>query len=148
MSERRYGGLGRVEEHKPKKQSEKPTSIYREVSGKKWIDSTMSDWPDTDYRIFVGNLGKEVSDETLRNVFSKYPSFQKAKVIKNVHTGKPKEYGFVSFSDPSDFARALREMNGKYIGTRPCKLSKGKWTERSDKEKIKRINSKYPVPPK
>ena len=36
-------------------------------------------------------------------------------------------YGFVSFSDAIEGARALREMNGKYVGNRPCKLSKSTW---------------------
>ena len=39
-------------------------------------------------------------------------------------------YGFVSFSDAIEGARALREMNGRYIGNRPCKLSKSTWDVR------------------
>lgn len=35
--------------------------------------------------------------------------------------------------DGNDFAKALKEMNGKYIGNRPCKLSKSTWNERSAK---------------
>ena len=31
---------------------------------------------------------------------------------------KVKGYGFVSFKDPQDFVKAMREMNGKYVGTR------------------------------
>ena len=40
-------------------------------------------------------------------------------------------YGFVSFSDAVEGAKALREMNGKYIGNRPCKLRKSTWEERT-----------------
>lgn len=36
-------------------------------------------------------------------------------------------YGFVSFSDAVEGAKALREMDGKYIGNRPCKLRKSTW---------------------
>lgn len=36
-------------------------------------------------------------------------------------------YGFVSFADPIEGAKALREMDGKYIGNRPCKLRKSQW---------------------
>jgi RNA recognition motif-containing protein len=36
-------------------------------------------------------------------------------------------YGFVSFSDPVEGARAMKEMNGKYIGNRPCKISRSEW---------------------
>ena len=37
----------------------------------------------------------------------------------------------MSFLDPFDAAKAMREMNGKYIGNRPVKISKGKWEDRS-----------------
>ena len=33
-----------------------------------------------DHRIFVGDLGTEVNDDTLSKAFQKYPSFNKAKV--------------------------------------------------------------------
>ena len=36
-------------------------------------------------------------------------------------------FGFVSFSDAAEGAKALREMDGKYIGNRPCKLRKSSW---------------------
>lgn len=66
-----------------------------------------------DFRLFCGDLGNEVSDELLAKAFRKYPSFQKAKVIRDKRTNKTKGYGFVSFKDPQDFIRAQREMNGK-----------------------------------
>lgn len=52
-------------------------------------------------------------------------------IIKDPRTKKSRGYGFVSFLNSEDFAKALREMNGKYIGNRPCKLRKSTWDERS-----------------
>lgn len=66
-----------------------------------------------DFRIFVGDLGNDVNDDLLARTFSKYPSFLKAKVIRDKWTKKAKGYGFVSFKDPHDFMQAMREMNGK-----------------------------------
>lgn len=68
-----------------------------------------------DFRIFCGDLGNDVTDEVLIRAFSKYASFVKAKVIRDKRTNKTKGYGFVSFKDPQDFIKAMREMNGKYI---------------------------------
>lgn len=65
-----------------------------------------------DFRIFCGDLGNEVNDDILARAFSRFPSFLKAKVIRDKRTGKTKGYGFVSFKDPSDYVRAMREMNG------------------------------------
>ena len=63
-------------------------------------------------------MGNEVTDEGLARAFTKYPSLQKTKVIRDKRSDKSRGYGFVSFKDPNDFMKALKEMNGKYIGNR------------------------------
>ena len=35
------------------------------------------------FRLFVGDLSNDVSDDILANAFNKYPSFQKARVIRD-----------------------------------------------------------------
>ncbi|KAL4111131.1 hypothetical protein PRIC1_002812 [Phytophthora ramorum] len=103
----------------------------RLAGGAVWEDPTLEDWPDNDFRLFCGDLGNEVSDELLAHSFAAYASFQRARVVRDKLTHKSRGYGFVSFADPFDCAKALREMNGKYIGNRPVKLSKSKWQERN-----------------
>jgi RNA recognition motif-containing protein len=39
-------------------------------------------------------------------------------VIREGYNMKSKGYGFISFMDPFEAARAIREKNGKYIGNR------------------------------
>eukprot|EP00058_Branchiostoma_floridae_P028344 XP_002613835.1 hypothetical protein BRAFLDRAFT_119898 [Branchiostoma floridae] len=96
-----------------------------------WEDSSLQEWETDDFRIFCGDLGNEVNDDVLARAFNKYPSFLKAKVIRDKRTNKTKGYGFVSFKDPNDFVKAMREMNGKYVGNRPIKLRKSTWKDRS-----------------
>lgn len=267
-----------------------PQVVFREAAGRRWLDPTLAEWPENDFRIFVGDLGNEVNDEALGKAFQRYPSFAKAKVcacwgcsavtvrsapaggsghdmpvcvvtwlyvpssstflgvcyqrsrsvapvllrsalqalthvtshvtcdvalqthidnsslvvsptpalfslvasaaswpwpcvlatrticgdlqgtgllnaaygckhalmlqwdthlqcsstvgsppavllcaqiIRDKRTNKSKGFGIVSLLDGNDFAKALKEMNGKYIGNRPCKLSKSTWNERS-----------------
>ncbi|CAG8487397.1 14923_t:CDS:2 [Gigaspora rosea] len=84
-----------------------------------------------DFRLFCGDLGNEVTDDILYKAFSKYPSIQKAKVIRDKRTNKSKGYGFVSFKDADEFVKAWKEMNGKYVGNRPIKLRKSTWKERN-----------------
>ena len=86
----------------------------------------------------MGDLGNDTTEDDLREAFGKYPSFAKCKLIKNKRTMKSKGYGFVSFLDPNDFVKALKEMNGKYIKNRPCKLRKGNWKKRSLSERQKK----------
>lgn len=64
---------------------------------KVWEDPSLAEWDPNDFRIFCGDLGNEVSDELLAKAFRKYPSFQKAKVVRDNRTNKSKGYGFVSF---------------------------------------------------
>lgn len=113
----------------PKKR--KDPKKLRMGGGEVWEDPSLDEWDPNDFRIFVGDLGNDVNDDSLSRAFSKYPSFLKAKVIRDKYTKKSKGYGFVSFKDPHDFMQAMREMNGKYIGNRPMKLRKSVWRERS-----------------
>ncbi|KAI9342919.1 hypothetical protein BDR26DRAFT_801622 [Obelidium mucronatum] len=109
----------------------KKKKVLRAAGGEVWEDESMLEWDPKDFRLFCGDLGNEVGDELLVRTFSKYPSFVKAKVIRDKKTTKSKGYGFVSFKDPNDFVAALKEMDGKYVGNRPIKLRKSNWEERS-----------------
>ncbi|CAK4700309.1 hypothetical protein LEN26_009829 [Aphanomyces euteiches] len=115
--------------------------FLRAAAGKVWEDSTLCEWPENDYRLFCGDLGNEVNDDLLSQAFSQYSSFAMARVIRDKITHKSKGYGFVSFMDGLDAMKAMREMNGKYIGSRPVKITKGKWQERS-LEVVKKKNKK------
>ena len=60
-----------------------------------------------------------------------YPSFLKARVVRDKKTQETRGYGFVSFAEAEDFIRAMREMQGRYIGNRPVKLRRSKWKTRN-----------------
>lgn len=105
--------------------------VPRMIAGKVWTDASLADWPDNDFRIFVGDLGNETNDDALAAAFAAYPSLARAKVVRDKRTGKTKGYGFVSFLEAVDGARALKEMDGAYIGNRPVKLRRSTWAERT-----------------
>ena len=71
--------------------------FLRVGGGEKWEDPSLAEWDPNDFRVFCGDLGNEVSDELLAKAFRKYPSFQRAKVVRDNRTNKSKGYGFVSF---------------------------------------------------
>lgn len=67
----------------------------------------MNDWNESDFRLFVGNLGREVTTEILANQFrQRYPSFTKARVVENKMYKGSQGYGFVAFSDPLEGIKA------------------------------------------
>jgi len=55
-----------------------------------------------------------------------------------------KGYGFVSLLDPRDCARAIREMDQSWLGSRPIKVRRSEWKDRDMKQvrKTKRKNKK------
>ncbi|KAL8042413.1 hypothetical protein ABFX02_09G048900 [Erythranthe guttata] len=110
--------------------------IPQKAAGHTWVDPTLAEWPENDYRLFCGNLGNEVNDDILSKAFSKYPFFNRAKVVREKRLGKTKGYGFVSFSNQADLVAALKEMNGKYVGNRPTQLKKSDWKARTDTEAV------------
>ncbi|KAI8141867.1 hypothetical protein BJV82DRAFT_517835 [Fennellomyces sp. T-0311] len=125
-----YTGPNAKTEPEEKKKGKKK-SIVRTAGGETWEDPSLQDWDENDFRLFAGDLGNEVTDELLYKAFSKYPSLQRTRVVRDKRTAKSKGYGFISFKDPNDFVKAWREMNGKYVGNRPIKLRKSSWKERN-----------------
>ncbi|EDX11739.1 GD19605 [Drosophila simulans] len=109
----------------------KDRKTVRIAGGTVWEDTSLADWPDDDFRIFCGDLGNDVNDEVGTRTFNKFPSFQRARVVRDKRTGKSKGFGFVSFREPADFIRAMKEMDGRYVGSRPIKLRKSTWRQRS-----------------
>ncbi|KAJ1656218.1 hypothetical protein IWQ61_004176 [Dispira simplex] len=126
----------------------KKRKFTRAAGGEVWDDSTLAEWDPNDFRLFAGDLGNEVTDDLLTRTFSTYPSFVKAKVIRDKKTGKSRGYGFISFKDPADFSRAWRDWNGKYVGNRPIKLRKSNWRDRNLEVKRRKEGDIIQLPPR
>ncbi|XP_021094578.1 polyadenylate-binding protein 1-like isoform X4 [Heterocephalus glaber] len=67
--------------------------------------------------LYVKNLDDSISDEKLRTVFSPYGVITSAKVM--TEGGHSKGFGFVCFSSPEEATKAVTEMNGCIVGTKP-----------------------------
>ncbi|GJJ79178.1 hypothetical protein EMPS_11537 [Entomortierella parvispora] len=131
VQEEAAAAAARAEEEAAIAKAKAAATVVRKAAGQTWEDSTLLEFDENDFRLFAGDLGNEVTDDLLTKTFSKYPSFLKAKVVRDKRTQKSKGYGFISFAEPDDFARAWKEMNGKYVGNRPIKLRKSQWKDRN-----------------
>ncbi|GAA6043031.1 hypothetical protein JCM8097_005122 [Rhodosporidiobolus ruineniae] len=100
------------------------TTVLRKGGGEVWEDQSLLEWDPNHFRLFIGDLDPAIGDEAFKAAFAKWPSYVKSKVIRDKYTNKGKGYGFVSYSDPEDFLKAWKEMNGKYVGTRPVTIKK------------------------
>ncbi|KAL8720605.1 MAG: hypothetical protein Q9181_007886, partial [Wetmoreana brouardii] len=90
----------------------KQKTVIRSGGGQTWQDPSLLEWDPAHFRLFVGNLAGEVTDESLLKAFSKFGSVQKARVVRDKRTTKSKGYGFVSFEDGDEYFRAARDMQG------------------------------------
>lgn len=90
------------------------TTVLRKGGGELWEDASLMEWDPAHFRLFVGDLDPALSDDLFAGAFSntRYPSFVKAKIIRDKHTNKGKGFGFVSYKDPQDFLKAWKEING------------------------------------
>lgn len=59
----------------------KKKAIPRKAAGQSWEDPTLADWPQNDFRLFCGDLGNEVNDDVLSKAFSRFPSFNMARIF-------------------------------------------------------------------
>jgi len=131
-----------TKEVKGKAASDVTIAHVRKKGEIEWEDHTLAEWDNNDFRIFVGDLGNEVTDETLKQAFLKYPSLLKVRVVHDKKNKKSKGFGFVSLADPNDYLKAIKEMDGVYVGNRPIKLRKSSWKDRLDRDKIKKLEKK------
>lgn len=80
--------------------------------------------PPQEHSIFVGDVAQEVTDYTLQEFFrTQFPSVRSARVVTDPRTGRPKGYGFVRFTSEAERDRAIVEMNGLTLGSRPIRVS-------------------------
>jgi RNA recognition motif-containing protein len=66
-------------------------------------------------RLFVGNLPFSLTQEGLKNLFSKYGALGETVVVTNKFNGRSKGFGFVTVEDDAQAATAISEMNGSEL---------------------------------
>ncbi|KAF1381678.1 hypothetical protein PFLUV_G00156440 [Perca fluviatilis] len=67
--------------------------------------------------LYVKNLDDGIDDERLRKEFTPFGTITSAKVM--LEGGRSKGFGFVCFSSPEEATKAVTEMNGRIVATKP-----------------------------
>lgn len=68
-------------------------------------------YPETEYKLFVGNLSWTVTSESLAEAFQDYGTVVGARVLYDGETGRSRGYGFVCYSKKSEMEAALSYLN-------------------------------------
>ncbi|XP_022351978.1 polyadenylate-binding protein 4 isoform X7 [Enhydra lutris kenyoni] len=92
--------------------------------------------------VYIKNFGEEVDDESLKELFSQFGKTLSVKVMRDpsgkskgfgffspfgsitsakvmLEDGRSKGFGFVCFSSPEEATKAVTEMNGRIVGSKP-----------------------------
>ena len=77
-------------------------------------------------KIYVGNLGYNVANDTLAEKFAKFGTVQSAKIIMDRDTNRSKGFGFVEMSTGSEAADAISSLNGTEFGGRQMNVTEAK----------------------
>lgn len=92
----------------------------REQELKQKFEQTMKEAVDKSQglNLYIKNLDDTISDESLREYFAPFGTITSCKVMRDPN-GTSKGSGFVAFSTSEEASRALMEMNGKMIASKP-----------------------------
>ncbi|XP_028769558.1 28 kDa ribonucleoprotein, chloroplastic-like [Neltuma alba] len=80
-------------------------------------------YPETEHKLFVGNLSWSVTSESLTQAFQEYGRVVGARVLYDGETGRSRGYGFVCYSTRSEMEAALSSMNGVELEGREMRVS-------------------------
>ncbi|MFH1419043.1 MAG: RNA-binding protein [Planctomycetota bacterium] len=77
-------------------------------------------------KLYVGNLGYDVTDGDLQQLFAGHGTVDSATVISDRGTGQSKGFGFVEMSSSAEAEAAIAALNGKDHGGRELKVNEAK----------------------
>ena len=77
-------------------------------------------------KIYVGNLGYGVTNDTLNAKFAQFGTVSSAKVIMDRETNRSKGFGFVEMSSSSEASKAIQSLNGSEFDGRNMNVSEAK----------------------
>lgn len=80
-------------------------------------------YPETEHKLFVGNLSWSATSESLYQAFQEYGKVVGARVLYDGETGKSRGYGFVCYSTRSEMEKALEQLNGVELEGREMRVS-------------------------
>lgn len=117
----------------------------REFCGKKvkvnWAtNSTTGGMPKvigTSVSIYCGNLDDDICENDLKTAFDVFGEILNVKVVRDPVTNKSKNIGFISFTNKPDAEKAIREMHGAMLKTRPIKTN---WATRNQNQKKEELD--------
>ncbi|KAL8158361.1 hypothetical protein AgCh_002884 [Apium graveolens] len=80
-------------------------------------------YPETEHKLFIGNLSWTVTSESLTKAFEQYGNVVGARVLFDGDTGRSRGYGFVCFPSRAEMETALQSLDGVDLEGRAMRVS-------------------------
>lgn len=80
-------------------------------------------------KLYVGNLGFEVNNKDLEELFAQAGVCESVSVITDRDTGQSRGFGFVEMSSNGEAQNAIEQFNGQELKGRALKVSEAKERE-------------------
>lgn len=77
-------------------------------------------------KIYVGNLGYDVTDAALQALFAPHGTVQSAQIIIDRDSGRSKGFGFVEMGSDDEAKAAIAALNGQDNGGRAMTVNEAK----------------------
>ena len=77
-------------------------------------------------KLYVGNLGYDVSGPDLEQLFAAHGTVDSVNVITDRSTGQSKGFGFVEMNSDEEARAAIAALDGKDFGGRTIKVNEAK----------------------
>jgi len=77
-------------------------------------------------KLYVGNLGYNVTDSDLTTMFEAHGAVQSAQVIMDRDTGRSKGFGFVEMNNDQEAQAAIAALNGQDSGGRALTVNEAR----------------------
>ena len=75
-------------------------------------------------KLFVGGLSWNTRSDELRNAFAACGQVAEAKVITDRDTGRSRGFGFVTYENEEDAARAIETLDGSTLDGRSIRVDR------------------------
>ncbi|CAI8596206.1 unnamed protein product [Vicia faba] len=100
--------------------TEKPLTTTGGLS----LQAEESQFVDSPYKVYVGNLAKSVTSDILKNFFSEKGKALSAKISRVPGTSKSSGFGFVTFSSDEDVEAAISSFNNALLEGQKIRVNK------------------------
>ncbi len=77
-------------------------------------------------KLYVGNLGYDVTSAALETLFAQHGAVQSAQVIMDRDSGRSKGFGFVEMGSDEEARAAIAALDGQEHGGRTLKVNEAK----------------------